>query len=187
MALYSKNIIIADSFETDFNESKNQREKLVILGGLLITILHDIMHCLTNILPSFEEKYEKLQNPFIRTYKKNLEYYNYVTGLNSDYDDKSEIDLIAEGNTDIIRDSGDLFEYILFKEEYYKSYNYLKAKYLFNEKNLNKSVENFNKDYNNFKVHYNNLELNYLNNNTGYLFKRKLSFRGCLLSPYEDF
>jgi molecular chaperone GrpE (heat shock protein) len=187
VTLYSKNIIIADCFEQEFGKSKNEREKLVFLGMFLIVILHEIMHCLTNILPSFEKQYEKLQNPFIRSYKKRLDFYNYVTGINTNYNNKDEIKLLSEENDkgDIIRDSGNLFENILFKGEGYNKFDYLKAEYLFNKNNLAKTVENFNKGYEDFVSKYNKLNLSYLNMNTGHMFKGKCNFRTCLLSPYE--
>lgn len=78
VALYTKKIVISNFFYNKTEEEKFDKKKLSVLAGFIITILHKIVHCIVNYLPSYSQKYKDLCNPFIKTYKKNITVYDYI-------------------------------------------------------------------------------------------------------------
>ena len=189
VTIYSKKILISNVFIKNIKEFRNPEAKVTFLGGLVKTILHEIMHCLTNCLPSYHG-YVGLSNPFIRTFKKNIKIYKYVHG-NIIYKENNESlnDILKKEikNYNFIEDSGRLFESKLFENNPGYKMNYFTSEYFLNINNLNQSLKDFKENLNKFENQIiKNEELKSLIDRTSFSFKshNKSFYLGrCLLDP----
>ena len=123
----------------------NNRRKLSLLSVLIMTILHEVMHCLSNILPTNSKDYNELSNPFIRTFKKNIKVFDLVVGRSAYKGTKGVAEILKENIKDYeyIPDSGHLFEMKLF-ENYNRAYNYYSdSEYFLNLQNFKVPLEEF--------------------------------------------
>ena len=59
VTIYSKTIFISNAFIRNIKDLTLLETRVTYLAGLLRTILHEIMHCLTNYLPSFSRNYQE--------------------------------------------------------------------------------------------------------------------------------
>ena len=143
MTIYSKKIFISNSFISNIKNSTMLEMSVTFLAGLLKTILREIMHCLTNYLPSLSTDYKELSNPFIRTFKKNIKIYNYVIGKSECKDEKNVLEILQNNieNYQLILDSGIHFESKLFENN--NKMNYFNSGYFLNVKNLNQPLKDF--------------------------------------------
>ena len=187
ITIYSKKIFITNLFIQNIYGENDEQKKMTYLVGLILTILHEISHCLTNCLPLYSNDYKELSNPFIRTWKKNVKVYNLVVG-NEDYEDTKNVnDILKEKipNYKMIKDSGHLFESILFENMTNYKYNYLIAEYFLNMGNLDQSLKDFKNNYAIFVQKFNSSEnLMKLNENSCVLFNKYSDccfFGKCLL------
>jgi hypothetical protein len=187
VTIYSKKIFITNLFVKNIYGENDDQKKMTYLVGLILTILHEISHCLTNCLPLYSNDYEELSNPFIRTWKKNVKIYNLVVG-NEDYEESKNVnDILQEKipNYKIIKDSGFLFESILFENMTNYKYNYLIAEYFLNMDNLDQSLADFKNNYNLFVQKFNTSQnLKKINENSSVLFNKYSDccfFGKCLL------
>ena len=138
------------------------------LTAILITILHEVCHCLTCELPKCDDTYKKFSNPFVRTYKKNIGLYKVIFEENNneileenkfniikektieyDTDDDNEFIKKHVDNYNYIEDSGEFFEKELMND--LSTIDYIKSEYLLNINNYNQSLEDFKNGYENFK------------------------------------
>ena len=187
ITLHNKKILITNSFQTNLDNCQNERIKVSLFAGLIMTILHEVSHCLTNCLPLYSEKYEKLSNPFIRSFKKNITTYNLVTGKTRyEYKKINVFDILREKipGYELIKDSGNHFEKKLFKDIY--TNNYLGSEYLLKIENLNQNLKEFNDNFKKFEGKVDSTDLNLLNNGTSVNCRgnRSLFYYGrCLLDP----
>lgn len=187
VTIYSKKIFITNLFIQNIYGENDDQKKMTYLVGLILTILHEISHCLTNCLPLYSNDYKELSNPFIRTWKKNVKVYNLVVG-NEDYEDTKNVnDILKEKipNYKMIKDSGHLLESILFENMTNYKYNYLIAEYFLNMDNLDQSLKDFKNNYAIFVQKFNSSEnLMKLNENSCVLFNKYSDccfFGKCLL------
>ena len=184
VTLYSKKIVISNFFCNKIAEEKSGEMKLSILAGFIITLLHEIVHCLTNYLPLYSSDYAELSNPFIRTYKKNIGVYNYVIGKT---ECKEQIDVLEfmENNIknyELIKDSGSLFEKKIFGNDYKN--NYTNSEYFLDIKNLEKSLNEYKEQHKLFMENVEKNKLTSLNEYTLIAFRRvkdNFYFGRCLL------
>ena len=72
-------MIISNNFINNINQSQQDRKKVSYFSRLVMTILHEVTHFLTNILPIYSDDFSGLSNPFIRIFKKNISVYDFVT------------------------------------------------------------------------------------------------------------
>ena len=185
---YSKKIFISSSFKNNIKKSKDYKEKLTYLAGLIITILQEIMHCLTNYLPLYSNEYKALSNPFIRSFKKNLKIFDYVLG-NKIFKEEDKLLYMIEDEigSKLIIDPGYIFEKKLFKKK--GKINYMIAEYFLKNDNLKKSLENFSLDFKTFKNKFKcNLYLKRINKETSITFRRAGGsvYGGCFFRPHEN-
>lgn len=152
VTIYSKKIFISNGFIRNIKDISNLDTRVTYLAGLVKTILHEIMYCLTNYLPLYSDQYIELSNPFIRTYKKNVKVYDYVVG-NIEYQGaKDSLEILQNVIKDyqLIVDSGRLFENKLFGNNN-ETLNYIISEYFLNTKNLSQSLNDFRKNLKNFE------------------------------------
>lgn len=194
VTIYSKKILISNSFYEEINKEKNDRRKLSLLSVLIMTILHEVMHCLSNTLPTNSKDYSELSNPFIRTFKKNIKVFDLVVGKSVYKEQKGVADILKENIEDYeyIWDSGHYFENKIF-DDYNRAFiNYSDSEYFLNLQNLNFSLELFRQNYKSFNEKFceqKNKLLN-LNLNTEICFKRiknNFIFGRCLLDSRRRF
>ena len=104
------------------------------------------MNCLTNLLPLLSTNYKELSNPFLRTFRKNVNTYDYVIGnkINENEND-SLIEFLNNKivNYELIEDSGELFEIKLFGNNKKNKMDYITSEYFLYIKNLNQPLKNF--------------------------------------------
>ena len=190
VTIYSKKIFISNELTKNILESSFNETKVTYLGGLVKTILHEIMHCLTNLLPLLSTNYKELSNPFLRTFKKNVNTYDYVIGnkINENEND-SLIEFLNNKivNYELIEDSGELFEIKLFGNDKKNKMDYITSEYFLYIKNLNQPLKNFRDNLKLFEDRINDSdELNKLRKDTSISFKRfnKIIYFGkCFLNP----
>ena len=185
ITLYSKKILIKNSFIMNIKNSTNERKKVTLLAALIMTILHEISHCLSNYLPLYDKEYEGLSNPFIRTFKKNLAIFDYVKGTVITKDKKNIFDLLKEiKDYELIQDSGTHFEKKLFNDFYNK--NYLSYEYFLRKEHLDCSLKEFNDNFENFKKKFSPNEIISLNKEAPILSRKNegyFCYGGCFLDP----
>ena len=132
VTIYSKKIFISNELTKNILESSFYETKVTYLGGLVKTILHEIIHCLTNLLPLLSTNYKELSNPFLRTFRKNVNTYDYVIGnkINENEND-SMIEFLNNKikNYELIEDSGELFESKLFGNNKKNKMDYITSEY----------------------------------------------------------
>ena len=190
VTLFNKKMIISNNFINNINRSQQDRKKVSYLAGLVMTILHEITHCLTNILPTYSNDFSELSNPFIRTFKKNISVYDFVTGKIKYKSHKNLENMLKEKIVDykLIQDSGCLFESKLFAKFY--SNKYLGSEYFLNKKNLEKSLKQFRKDYEDFILKAKKEKIDFLDKGTEVTFRRitdMFHYGRCLLDPGQPF
>ena len=175
ITIYSKKVFISQSFLNNIKKSPIDRRKVTYLAGLVLTILHEITHCLVNYLPSYNKNYQILSNPFIRTFKKNIKVYDLVVGIKQYNEKKHTLDILKENinNYNLINDSGKLFESKLFNNNKNSEYNYLISEFFLNKSNLNQSLNEFRTQLKTFeKIIATNHYLKELNFETTVCFKQ---------------
>jgi len=192
VTIYSKKILISNVFIKNIRELIHFETRVTFLGGLVRTILHEIMHCLTNCLPLLNG-FVGLSNPFIRTFKKNIKIYKYVheNKIFEGNDDSLEDILKKEiENYNFIEDSGRLFESKLFENDTDYRMNYFTSEYFLNINNLNQSPRDFKKNLKEFENKIiENRELKSLKDRTSFSFKsnnKPLYLGKCLLDPRKS-
>ena len=189
VTIYSKTIFISNAFIRNIKDLTLLETRVTYLAGLLRTILHEIMHCLTNYLPSLSTNYQGLCNPFIRTFKKNIKVYNYVIGKSIYEGAKNPFEILDNKieNYKLIEDSGKLFESKLFDSNDNGKLNYFISEYFLNLKNLNYPLKDFQLKIRLFQEKINNSrELESLRDKTSVTFKsfnKSFYFGNCLLDP----
>ena len=173
-SLYSKKILIKNSFITNIKNAWNERKKITLLVALIMTILREVSHCLINLLPIYDIKYEELSNPFIPTFKKNITIFDYVKGETM-CEGGNVLDILKEKikNYNLITDSGCHFEKKIFNN--CDHYNYLISEYFLRINNLNCSLKEFIDNFENFKKTFGSDDANSLNKGVTIL------NRGCFL------
>ena len=126
----------------------------------------------------------------IRTFKKNIKVYDFVTGKKNFESNKSVFMMLKEKipNYKEIKDSGSLFEKKIFHD--IKENNYLKSEFFLRIENLNQSLNDFQFSYAMYlnKIKENDLEL--LNDETSIPFRRIndfFCFGRCILDPGVQF
>ena len=172
VTLYTKKIVISNFFYNELAKEKSDRKKLSILAGFIITILHEIVHCLTNYLPLYSSYYKELSNPFIRTYKKNIGVYKYVTGEVECGEKINIFEFLKKNikNYRLIEDSGTLFEKKIFGEDYKN--NYINSEYFLKIENLEMPLKQFQERYKLFMKDVKKHNLTDLNLNTFIAFRK---------------
>jgi hypothetical protein len=190
VTLYNKKVLISNNFDKNIKESILDRKKLSFMAGLVMTILHEITHCLSNILPLYSDDYNELSNPFIRTFKKNIAIYDFVTGKKEYKSEKNVKDMLKEkiNNYKYIKDSGSLFESKLFTNIHTSSY--LDSEYFLNINNLKQPLKIFKEGYNDFMGKSLENDLKYLNDKTSVSFRRTRDvfyYGRCMLDSVKEF
>ena len=192
MTIYNKKIFISNSFIINIKDSTKLERNVTFLAGLLRRILHEIMNCLINYLPSLSKDYKGLCNPFISSYKKNIKVYNYVLGKVVYLGAKNSLEILQNKieNYKIIRDSGNHFESKLFEDN--DKMNYFNSEYFLNVKNLNQPLKDFKANMIAFEAKINeSYELKKLRDETSVIFKQyddnTFYFGRCLLNPKKPF
>lgn len=187
VTIFSKKILISNSFIININNSVKYEMRVTFLAGLLKTILHEIMHCLTNSLPSLSTDYNELCNPFIRTFQKNIKVYNYVMGKSVYPGAKNYLEILHNKieNYEFISDSGTHFEEKLFGKD--SKMNYFNSEFFLNVENLNQPLKDFKEKLKDFgtKINESN-EFKELRDKTSVSFKsfnNSFYFGNCLLDP----
>lgn len=185
MTIFTKKILISNEFYNKIKDTEYDGRKVSILAGLIITILHEIAYCLTNYLPSYSSDFSRLCNPFIGTFKKNVEIYDFIVGK-SPFNGNDLFDFLKEKieNYKLIKDSRTLFEKKIFGTNYQN--NYLNSEYFLRIENLQKSLKNFKAQYSKFIEEVNNEGLDILNTKTFIVFKRvkdSFYFWKCIFDP----
>ena len=190
VTLYNKKVLISNNFDKNIKESTLDRKKLSFMAGLVMTLLHEITHCLSNILPLYSDDYNELSNPFIRIFKKNIAIYDFVTGKKEYKSEKNVIDILKEkiNNYKYIKDSGSLFESKLFTNIHTSSY--LDSEYFLNINNLKQPLKIFKEGYNDFMGKSLENDLKYLNDETSVSFRRTRDvfyYGRCMLDSGKEF
>ena len=190
VTIYSKKIFISNELTKNILESSLYEEKVAYLGGLVKIILQEIIHCLTNLLPLLSTKYKELSNPFLGTFKKNMNTYDYVIG--NKINEKEKDSLIEFLNNKIVNykligDSGELLEIKLFGNNKKNKMDYITSEYFLYIKNLNQSLKNFRDNLKLFEDKITDSdELNKLRKDTSKSFKnfnKIIYFGKCFLNP----
>ena len=182
--------MISNNFDKNIKESTLDRKKLSFMAGLVMTLLHEITHCLSNILPLYSDDYNELSNPFIITFKKNISIYDFVTGKKEYKSEKNVKDMLKEkiNNYKYIKDSGSLFESKLFTNIHTSSY--LDSEYFLNINNLKQPLKIFKEGYNDFMGKILENDLKYLNDETSVSFRRTRDvfyYGRCMLDSGKEF
>ena len=186
ITLYNKKILITNSFLSNIYSSPNERKKITLIATLIMTILHEISHCLVNILPTYDKDYLILSNPFIRTFKKNVAVLDFIKGDIIYEGEKNVFGILNEKIKDykFIEDSGSYFENKVFNNS--EHYNYISSIYFLDKENLKCSLKEFNSKFENFKQAFEANEISSLNNGASFTCKRSggyFYYGGCYLNP----
>lgn len=182
-SLYSKKILIKNSFVTNIKNTSNDRKKVTLLVALIMTILRGVSQCIINYLPIYDKKYEELSNPFIPTFKKNIAVFDYVKG-DTICEGKNVLDILKEKikNYIFINDPGYLFENKIFNN--CDHYHYLNSDYFLRIHNLNCGLKEFKDNFENFKKAFKPDDINSLNKGVTILNRGCFYVIGrCLLDP----